>query len=394
MATHDFISFPAKLLDISTRTWLLMGEVQASVNAIMALPLSPYDYDVLSRIYLAKALHGTTAIEGNTLSELEVFRIVNEDVSLDAQKGEQLPQIQNMIEAFALVAQDVISGDATISLETLNRYQRIILKGLADEESLGKIRAHKVEVGAYLAPPPEDCELLLEQFSAWLHDDNAPALEYAGYELAWSIVKAVVAHVYFAWIHPYGDGNGRMARLIEQALLLRAGLPPAIAHVPSYFYSRTRLQYYAELQKTHGEYVDGAYPSTGSLCGFIEYALAGFRDELEQMLSMIRIAQLGALQRDHIRRFFPATMTAAQQRRLRLATILLEAYPDTTLSFSEVMDMRDAGYLPDATQSDVSLDRDLEALIRMGILCSDYDGYGANPEMLTGFIGDLGMIGS
>lgn len=394
MATHDFINFPAKLLDISARTWLLMGEVQAAVNSIMALPLPPFDHDIFDRIYLAKALHGTTAIEGNTLSELEVLKVINEDVSLDASKREQLPQIQNMIAAFAVVAQDVISGDATFSPDSLNRYHRAVLKDLADEASLGVIRAYSVEVGAYLAPPPEDCKLLLAQYCAWLNDDSVPSFDYAGYELSWSIVKAVVAHVYFAWIHPYSDGNGRLARLIEQALLLRAGLPPVVAHVPSYVYSTTRLQYYAELQKTHGEFVDGAYPATGNLCGFIEYALAGIRDELERMLQMIGHAQLAPLQRDHVRRFFPETMTAAQQRRLRLATFLLEFFPSTTLNLSELFDMRDDGYLPDSAQSDFSLDRDVESLIKMGVLDRVPGGYQANPDILTRFIGDMGIVDS
>lgn len=385
MGTHDFISFPAKLLHISPRTWLLMGEVQATINTVKALPLLPFDHDILIRIYLAKALHGTTAIEGNPLSELDVLRVISGPVNLDTLKRDHLLQIQNMDEAFDVVAQDIISGDAQFSIESFNRYHRIILKGLADEASLGKIRTYNVEVGTYLAPPPDDCELLLRQFCEWLNDDSVPCFGYSGYNLSWSVVKAVVAHVYFAWIHPYGDGNGRMARLIEQALLLRAGVPAAAAYVPSYFYSETRQQYYAELQKTHGEFIEGAYPSTAELCGFIEYALAGFRKELEQLLSMSRNAQLQALYRDYIRGFFPETMTAVQQRRMRLAILLAENFPNTTLSLVDVMDLRDAGHLTDITQSDNSLDRDLETLIRMGLLTREYGGYLANSEILASF---------
>lgn len=161
MGTHDFIRFPAKLLHISPRTWLLMGEAQATINAIKAMPLLPFDHEILTRIYLAKALHGTTAIEGNTLSELDVMRIISEPVNLDASQRDDLLQIQNMSEAFAVVAQDIISGEAQFSLESFNRYHRAILTGLADEAILGKIRAYNVEVGAYLAPPADDCELLL-----------------------------------------------------------------------------------------------------------------------------------------------------------------------------------------------------------------------------------------
>ena len=371
-----------------------MGEAQATIRAIEAMPLLPFDHDILARIYLAKALHGTTAIEGNSLSELDVLRIISGPVNLDASDHDNLLQIKNMSEAFALVAQDVISGEAPFSPEQFNSFHRVILRGLADEAVLGKIRAYNVEVGAYLAPPADDCKNLLRQFCAWLNDDRVPSIDYAGYDLSWSVVKAVVAHVYFAWIHPYGDGNGRMARLIEQALLLRAGVPAAVANVPSYFYSGTRGQYYVELQKTHGEFTDGAYPSTGDVCDFIEYALAGFCKELEQMLSMSRDAQLRALYRDYIRGFFPETMTAVQQRRMRLATVLAENFANTTLSFRDLMDLRDAGHVTDMNQSDNALDRDLEALIRMGLLTREYGGYLPNPEIMARFFSNSGLVAS
>jgi Fic/DOC family len=39
------------------------------------------------------------------------------------------------------------------------------------------------------------------------------------------LVKAILAHLYIAWIHPFGDGNGRAARLMELRILLEAGVP-------------------------------------------------------------------------------------------------------------------------------------------------------------------------
>ncbi len=48
----------------------------------------------------------------------------------------------------------------------------------------------------------------------------------ADHELIYAIIKAVLAHVYIAWIHPFGNGNGRTARLIEFHLLMSGGMPP------------------------------------------------------------------------------------------------------------------------------------------------------------------------
>jgi hypothetical protein len=54
------------------------------------------------------------------------------------------------------------------------------------------------------------------------------------------LIAAVVAHVYFEWIHPFGDGNGRTGRLIELKLLLEAGVPQPAAHLLSNHYNATR----------------------------------------------------------------------------------------------------------------------------------------------------------
>ena len=58
----------------------------------------------------------------------------------------------------------------------------------------------------------------------------------------------------------------------------------------------------------------------------------------------------------------------------------------------DVMDLRDAGHLADINQSDISLDRDLEALIRMGLLTREYGGYMPNPEIVASFFGNAGIV--
>jgi Fic family protein len=41
------------------------------------------------------------------------------------------------------------------------------------------------------------------------------------------VIKSIIAHLYLAWIHPFGDGNGRTARLLEVRFLMEAGVPSA-----------------------------------------------------------------------------------------------------------------------------------------------------------------------
>jgi Fic family protein len=64
-----------------------------------------------------------------------------------------------------------------------------------------------------------------------------------------SVLLAVWAHLYIAWIHPFGDGNGRTARLVGFTLLLEGGVPAPAAHLLSNHNNRTRSSYYMELDK-------------------------------------------------------------------------------------------------------------------------------------------------
>lgn len=396
MGSHDFIRFPPALAQLSARTWLLLGEIQANAQSIRSSPVLPAHSYELDRQYLAKGIHGTTAIEGNNFSEHEVAKIINGDLPAYATRIAELKQIKNMVEAFNMVARDEIFGGApALSLETLNRYHKVVLNGLGESSNgkapVGALREHRVEVGRYLAPPPDACEALIEQFCDWLNTDDKPSNELDGYDVARSIIKAVVAHVTFAWIHPYGDGNGRMARLIEHLILLRAGLPEACTHALSYFYSKTRLQYYDELQRSHGEYDNGAYPPVGDLRGFIEYALEGFVDELNDMMMEIGSMQVQAIWRDHIRSCFPALSTGAQGRQMRLALDLTDRCVGQPVLLEMVREISAAIEQAYCGVSDADLRDDLDALVKMDLLIHDDYGYQPNPALMMSLFGNSGL---
>src|SRR5258708_25331431 len=96
-------------------------------------------------------------------------------------------------------------------------------------------------------------------------------------KIIYGIIRAVIAHLYLAWIHPFGDGNGRTARLIEYRILLACGVPSPAVHLLSNHYNLTRTEYYRQLDRASG--------SKGEYIPFVEYAVQGFVDGLRQQLS-------------------------------------------------------------------------------------------------------------
>lgn len=387
MGSHDFISFPPNLGNLSSRVWLLLGEVQAKIGHLKKIPIPPQNSDLLRYIYFTKGVHGTTAIEGNTFSEEEVGKIIKNEMKAPPSREYQEQQIRNMLNAFNTIADDEIRGnDQMFSLGLLNHYHKLVLENLEsilpEETTVGELRAHRVEVGSYLAAPPEDCERLMAAYCDWLNEEQAVP---AGYELAWQIVKALVAHVYFAWIHPYGDGNGRMARLLEFAILLRAGAPDIAAHLLSNFYNKTRDMYYKQLQDSHGEYRDGSYPPHGNLQGFIEYALQGFKDELDEQLARIHAMQLGVIWHDYIHKSFPKNPSTTQQRQKRLVLDLTERSLFEPIKLAEIRELTPSIALAYANRTERTLRRDLDKLVEMKLLKSGPEGYLPNTDILMGF---------
>src|SRR6185503_6665915 len=95
-----------------------------------------------------------------------------------------------------------------------------------------------------------------------------------------NLIRAILAHLYIAWIHPFGNGNGRSARLVEVQILTQSGLVPLVsANLLSDYYNKTRERYYAELQRAS---------ESRTPAGFIAYAIQGFVEELRAQIRVVK----------------------------------------------------------------------------------------------------------
>jgi Fic family protein len=90
----------------------------------------------------------------------------------------------------------------------------------------------------YIAPCSNDIEQLMEDFLIWLHDNNSN-----------NIYKAMIAHLYFVLIHPFDDGNGRIARAITDYILAQSNLANANFYSISTIIYQKRTEYYKVLDK-------------------------------------------------------------------------------------------------------------------------------------------------
>ena len=93
-----------------------------------------------------------------------------------------------------------------------------------------------------------------------------------------AMLSAVLAHLYIAWIHPFGNGNGRLARLVEVQILSESGIVPLVAtNLLSDHYNKTRPEYYLALDAAQRNVAD-----------FVKYAVRGFIGEIRGQVSEVR----------------------------------------------------------------------------------------------------------
>jgi Fic family protein len=194
-------------------------------------------------------------------------------------------------------------------------------------------------------------------------------------EIVCGVIKAIVAHVYFVWIHPFGDGNGRTARLLELKFLMEAGVPSDAAHLLSNHYNQTRQKYY--------HYLDIASNNNGGLMLFIEYAVAGFVDQLREQIEIIRQQQVDVTWINHVHARFQSDKSPSGRRRRSLVLALPVKRPARKSEIPRLSPELATAYVSKTAKT---VSRDINALIEMGLIKRVRGGYTACKEEILAFL--------
>ena len=375
--TYPWLNFNLDLRQIEHTTWLLIGEAVSKTEHIAGVPLNPEAAQRLHAVYLAKGALATTAIEGNTLTEEEVRRHLDGTLQLPRSRQYLGQEIDNIVDACNRIGNEVIrEGTRDITADEIRAYNALVLRGLPVEEGVvpGELRSHSVMVGRYRGAPAEDCAYLLDRFCQWLNTLEFPE----GLKAPYSVLAAIAAHLYFVWIHPFGDGNGRTARLIEFRYLLEAGFPTPAAHLLSNFYNLTRTEYYRQL--------DQAGRSGGEMAHFIAYAAQGLVDQLREQLGVIRNLQWDATWRNYVYQRL-GKGGAAHSRRRRLVLDLSKVETNHGwVAVSEIPELTPGLAREYAGRTSKTLSRDLNALADMNLIRRERRQVKANRELILAFL--------
>lgn len=217
-----------------------------------------------SNRFPAELTYHSTAIEGSTLTLDEVRAVAGNNQRIPGKPDLHCLMVRDYYEALLFVGQsvrhehrltvDFICEIASRVMRNTGSLHKTILGEF--DEAKGQLRLHNVQadrqyflgydkVVSALHAHVLKTESLLKEVNA--EKDHHPT----------SILKAVwKAHYDFLRIHPFGDGNGRTARLLSNYLLDRLNFPPCIVHMED------RSSYISSLKNVH---------ETGDLNPFIKF---------------------------------------------------------------------------------------------------------------------------
>lgn len=376
--THPWITFRLNLQKAPPSLWICLGEARSKCGHLSGVPLKPEIARILHQVYLAKGIHATAAIEGNTLSERQVLeRMRGKRVVGESQRYLE-QETDNILEAANSLLEEIEeSGVTPITSQRIKSFNETILKNLELDEGVipGKYREYTVGVMDYEAPSWQDCDHLMNRLCDWLNGEDF-ASQQSDDALIYGIIKSVVAHLYLAWIHPFGDGNGRTARLLEVKFLMEAGVPSAAAHLLSNHYNRTRTEYYRRLSE--------ASKNGGDITNFLLYATKGLVDQLREQLDIVRRQQWGVAWQNFIYERFGSEKTPSDKRQIALLLDLSKEEKYIAKNKIKELSPRLATLYADKTFK--TLTRDLNKLEDMGFLEITPEGVRAKKELILAFL--------
>jgi Fic family protein len=345
-------------------------DIQASVlnDALLELPILP---ELAARIdpdIMYSSVAGTAAIEGNPIDGNDVQRLAaGENIEGYSQKHRQ--EIINLITAYKFMDALPSNEPVEITEDLVFGLHSMITKDVAHERNVpGRYRDGIVRVGddshgGVYTPPKiiKDIRDLMQVFLEWINSDEVGK--------ASPFIRGSLAHYYLCIIHPFWDGNGRTARLLEAIVLHSAGMKYVPKELSNYYYRNVDAYYWT--------FSNGIRLRKDS-SPFQEFSLGGIVSSLKEVKGRIVYFIRKFALRDFYR--FLRRKKDISSRQFEFLGLLLDNPVSFTLQDLDEMMPFSVLYRKVSTQT---VRRDLKKLTDRGILLRDDDGnYTLNLNML------------
>ena len=237
-----------------------VSEKIGNLTAIGNMDAKPH----LRRNNRIKSIHSSLKIEANSLSLGQVRDVIDGRTVLGEQK--EIQEVKN-----AYTAYEHFSEIDPYSIDDLKKFHGMMTKYIVEESGVFRCGEEGVFSGEqciFMAPPARLVPGLMGELFDWMREAQ---------DFVHPLVLSSVFHYEFVFIHPFSDGNGRMARLWHSAILSK--WKPIFEYIPIE----------SQIEKFQEEYYDviARCNSEGESTAFIEFILTQIDKILDDICTQI-----------------------------------------------------------------------------------------------------------
>lgn len=238
-----------------------LSEIEAAKEVIDSVTIPPEIEMNIRRQSTLKSSLFSARIEGNPLTLGEI----NHSPSKDQRKRE----VYNILKALNLIYQ---RGFKDLTASFTLELHKIVLNQLIEKGNLGKFRLaseaifNTAGIAIYLSPPPRQVASLIDRLTKFANSSKESFVP----------VRACSVHYIFEKIHPFLDGNGRVGRLLIQAILTKGGYGMKGLLPLEEYLDNHRSEYYHSLEATEKDVTD-----------YLEFMLEAIASTAQQTKEMV-----------------------------------------------------------------------------------------------------------
>ena len=205
----------------NTDTTLIREELLARINEKMKQldSMRPIPADALARLHEEMRLvhtYHSNAIEGNTLTLQETKLVLEEGLTIGGKSLKEHLEASNNAKAYDRM-EELAKKKCAIDHITIQEIHEIVTIGIL--EDAGRYRTRNVRIAGAVKTPPDWSKIvkLIDELIENIAQSKAHPIEIAS-----------CLHHRFVEIHPFSDGNGRVARLLTNLYLITKDYPPVV----------------------------------------------------------------------------------------------------------------------------------------------------------------------
>ena len=191
--------------------------------------------------FAVKFTYNTQGIEGSTLSLKDTALLLEEGITPSSKPIQDIKEA----EAHKNIFSEMMDYEGDLNLKKVLEWNKKLLEQTKPDLA-GKIRRHQVTIARtkFMPPLAIEMEFLLQEFFEW-YNKNKDKLH--------PVELAALVHLKFVTIHPFGDGNGRISRLMMNFVLKKHDFP--LLDIDC----RKRTSYYNALERSQVKKEDNIF---------------------------------------------------------------------------------------------------------------------------------------